>query len=143
MGTTITRSTVGPSDEARATGVLEHVAANRKRNRSHEPGTLEVVRLLREVSSSDLEAPEVELVFSARPASKRSLVQSVHFNFSSGNTIIPAPSLDEANATIHLHYPKTELGTVMEALRSRRDRFCYFWQAADRSQMRAWLFMPN
>lgn len=143
MGTTITRSNVGPSDEARATGVLEHVAASRKRNKSHQPGTLEVVRLLREVRRSDPGALEVELVFAARPASKRSHVQNVHFSFTSGDAVVPAPSLDKETATIHLHYPKAEQETVIAALSSRHDRFCYFWQAADGSQMRAWLFIPQ
>jgi len=143
MGTiTIAQPTL-PVDEVRAIGVLEHVAANAKRGTSYEPGSLEVVRLVREISRSDMSAPSVKLVFTARPASKRSVVEQVHFNFLEAGKSIPASTLDTETASIHLYFPKEELEPVLRAMRSRRDRFCYFWQDADRSRMRAWLFTPH
>jgi len=143
MATITIAQTTGRMDEVSALGVLENVSANARRGPSFEPGSLEVVRLVREISRSDISAPSVTLVFTARPASKRSVVDHVHFNFLEPGKSIPASTLDTETASIHLYYPIEELEPVLRALRSRRDRFCYFWQAADRSRMRAWLFTPH
>lgn len=130
-------------DVVQAVGVLEHMAASRKTSMPYEPGRLEVVRLLRETQRTDVSALNVDLVYSARPASKRSRVNHVHFHFRSGPEELPAPSLDKVSASLSLYYPKSELDSVLNALRSHRDRFCYFWVAADASRMRAWLFTPR
>ena len=48
-----------------------------------------------------------------------------------------------ASASLRLYYPKNELEAVLNALRLHKDRFCYFWESADASRMRAWLFTPR
>ncbi|MBP6643258.1 MAG: hypothetical protein KA186_09205, partial [Flavobacteriales bacterium] len=62
MGMITIAQTTPPMDEVSALGVLEHVAANARRGTSFEPGSLEVVRLVREISRSDMSAPSVTLV---------------------------------------------------------------------------------
>ena len=143
MGKTISNTASRTIDVVQAVGVLEHMAASRKSVMPHEPGRLEVVRLLRETHRTDVSAVNVDLVYAARPASKRSRVSHVNFHFRSGPEELPAPSLDKVSASLSLYYPKNELDSVLNALRSHRDRFCYFWEAADASRMRAWLFTPR
>jgi|GEM_PF-1273074 len=130
-------------DVVQAVGVLEHVAASRKSTMPYEPGRLEVVRLLRETHRTDVAASDVDIVYAARPASKRSRVSHVHFHFRSGPGELPAPSLDKTSDTVSLYYPKNELDAVLNVMRSHKDRFCYYWEAADASRMRAWLFTPR
>lgn len=132
-------------DDAQAVRVLDHVSATRSATIPHQPGRLEIVRLLREIRSA--EAPgipgSVELVYTARPASRRSQVQAVHFIFAPADRPVPAPSLDVDTASIRLYYGLHELAGIRETLRSRKDRFCYFWQTTDGTRMRAWLFTPR
>ncbi|HRH68013.1 MAG TPA: hypothetical protein PLB89_00765 [Flavobacteriales bacterium] len=143
MGKTISTPASRTIDVVHAVGVLEHMAASRKSVMPHEPGRLEVVRLLRETHRTDVSGANVDLVYAARPASKRSLVSHVHFHFRSGQEELPAPSLDKTAASLRLYYPRIELDIVLNALRSHKERFCYFWEAADGSRMRAWLFTPR
>lgn len=143
MEKTISNTASRTIDVAQAVGVLEHMAASRKASMPYEPGRLEVVRLLRETHRSDTTATEVELIYAARPASKRSHVHNVHFIFRAANAELPAPVLDVATDALRLYYPRNELDAVLTALRQHRDRFCYFWEAADSSRIRAWLFTPR
>ena len=143
MEKTISNTASRTIDVVQAVGVLEHMAASRKTSMPYEPGRLEVVRLLREVHRSDTSASEVELIYSARPASKRSHVHNVHFIFRTEPGELPAPALDMATDALRLYYPRNELEIVLTALRTHRDRFCYFWEAADASRIRAWLFTPR
>jgi hypothetical protein len=132
-------------DDAQAVRVLDNVSASRSATLPHQPGRLEIVRLLRELRSSDVPGipGAVELVYAARPASKRSQVHAVHFIFAPADQPVPASSLDVATASIHLYYGLHELEGVRGTLRSRKDRFCYFWQTSDGTRMRAWLFTPR
>ena len=84
-----------------------------------------------------------ELICSAEPASKTSRVRWVHFHFYEQGTKVPEPQLVGDPERILLFYPTDQLDNIHALLRSRKDQFCYFWQAADASQVKAWLFQPS
>lgn len=145
MTRTLPPPTTFPADSEHALAVIEHLASGRERTKPFSPGRLEVVKLLHKRAAHNLHdrRSPVELVYAAKPASKASNIHSVHLVFQDGDQEIPAPSYEPEQDRIRLYYPAGQLDQILELLRKHRDRFCYFWQAADASRVRAWLFSPR
>ncbi|MBP6311813.1 MAG: hypothetical protein WAR83_02815 [Flavobacteriales bacterium] len=141
MGPT-TSSTLLTQDQEHAMVVLDTLARSKKKMSAYVPGTLQVAKLLKLRNRIDRNATPSELICSAKPASKSSHVRWVHFHFYDHGTQVPKPQLVEDLERILLYYPTDQFDSIYAQLRSRKDQFCYFWQAADASQVKAWLFQP-
>ena len=141
MGTTIS-PTLLTQDQEHAMVLLDTLALSKKKTSAFVPGKLHVAKLLRLQKRKNRTTTGSELICSAKPASKSSHVRWVHFNFYDQGVQVPKPQLIEDPDRILLFYPKDQFDAIYALLRSRKDQFCYFWQAADASKVKAWLFQP-
>lgn len=107
------------------------------------PGTLEVGKLLHRRPRSASKDHVTELVYAAKPGSKTSHIRWVHFLFQDGPAELPAPELEIEEGRIRMFYPLDQFDRIKDLMRTHRDRFCYFWQAADSARVRAWIFTPQ
>lgn len=130
-------------DQEHAMAVLDDVARSRKKKTAFTPGKLHVAKLLKLRKAHQKNSERSELICTAKPASKTSCVRWVHFLFFDHDAHIPKPELAEDQERIMLFFPKDQFERIQASLRSRKDQFCYFWQAADASQVKAWLFQPE
>lgn len=132
------------ADTPHAANVLQDLGlgATAHTTKRYIPGHLQMLRLLRERSSSITRAENAyaELVYDARPASGNSPVHEVHIVFSPENTVLPPAQLELEERRLNLYYPASELDHLRKLLRSGKDRLCYFWQGATPSRVHAWLF---
>src|SRR5688572_14319796 len=96
MSRTLQHPTTFPADSEQGLAVIEHLAGSRERIKPYAPGRLEVVKLLHKRPSPGVRdrRSRVELVYTAKPASKTSHVHAVHLVFQEGDGGIPAPSLE-------------------------------------------------
>lgn len=138
----ITSPTRLTQDQEHAMVLLDTLARSKKKTSAYVPGKLYVAKLVRSRKRKNKNTTVSELICSAKPASKSSHVRWVHFHFYDHGTQVPKPQLVEDLERILLYYPTDQFDSIYAQLRSRKDQFCYFWQAADASQVKAWLFQP-
>ena len=143
MGSPINSPNVLSQDQEYSTLFFDTIARSKKRKSSFVPGKLQVAKLLRLRKRVNRSTAVSELICSAEPASKTSRVRWVHFHFYEQGTKVPEPQLVGDPERILLFYPTDQFDNIHALLRSRKDQFCYFWQAADASQVKAWLFQPS